>query len=135
MLELDTDKVCHLVIKARELDAQIDVVEPNYGSDAIDNGFRQVLEAYADDATFHELKEAVDNMNVDEQCRLVALTWVGRGDYTADEWENALLRAARKGHTRHTALYLLGTPLLPDYLQAGLTAFGFSCDDMEKHHH
>jgi hypothetical protein len=91
-----------------------------------------VLESYADDATFDELKEAIDDMNVDEQCELVALTWVGRGDFSKDEWEEAL-QAAREAHNDHTAAYLLGTPLLPDYLEEGLAAFDLSCQDFEYH--
>jgi hypothetical protein len=133
MPEMDLDKICYIVVKAREFDVKEDVVEPDYGSNAADDQFRQVLESYADDATFDELKEAIDDMNVDEQCELVALTWVGRGDFTKDEWEEALT-TARDAHNDHTAAYLLGTPLLPDYLEEGLAAFDLSCQDFEMGH-
>lgn len=133
MLELDTNKVCYIIVKAREFDAQTDVVEPDYGSDAIDDGFRQVLEAYADDPTFDEAKTAIDDLNIDEQYQLVALAWVGRGDYSVDDWDEALA-AAQDGHTKYTSLYLLGMPLLSDYLEEGLAAFGGSCEDFEMGH-
>lgn len=133
MLELDTNKVCYILLKAREFDAQVEIVEPDYGSDAVDDQCRQVLEAYADDPTFDEVKTAIDNLNVDEQCQLVALAWVGRGDYAAGDWEEAL-GAARDGRTDHTALYLLGMPLLSDYLEEGLAAFDHSCEDFEMGH-
>jgi len=130
MLELDRDKVCYIVVKARELDVQVDVEEPDYGSGAADEGFRQVLQAYSDDPTFDELKEAIDGLNIDEQCQLVALTWVGRGDYAAGDWQEALA-TARDAHSDHTALYLIGIPLLADYLEEGLAAFDLSCEDFE----
>lgn len=133
MLELDINKICYIIVKAREFDAQVEVSEPDYGSDAIDDGCRQVLEAYGDDPTFDEVKTAIDDLNIDDQCQLVALAWVGRGDYTGDEWDEALA-AARHGHTKHTALYLLGMPLLADYLEEGLAAFGGSCEDFEMGH-
>ena len=131
--EIDTAKVCYIVVRAREFEAQEDVVEPDYASDAIDDGFRQVLEAYADDPTFDELRTFIDGLNVDDQCRLVALTWVGRGDYAKGEWDEAL-GLARERHNERTSLYLLGMPLLPDYLEEGLAAFDLSCEDFEMGH-
>jgi len=68
---------------------------------------------------------------VDEQCELVALVWVGRGDHTAAEWSEAL-RLARQEHNDRTSEYLLGTPLLADYLGEGLSQFDLSCGEMEK---
>jgi len=133
MLEMDTDKICYIVVKAREFDAKEDVVEPDYGSNASDDQFRQVLESYADDVVFEELKSVIDDLNVDEQVQLVALTWVGRGDFSKDEWAEAL-KTARAAHNDHTAAYLLGTPLLPDYLEEGLAAFDLSCQDFEMGH-
>ena len=133
MLEMDQNKICFIVVKARQFDAKEDVVEPDYGSNAADDQMRQVLESYADDPTFDELKQVIDDMNVDEQCELVALTWLGRGDFTADEWKDAL-STARAAHNDHTATYLLGTPLLPDYLEEGLAAFDLSCQDFEMGH-
>jgi hypothetical protein len=133
MLEMDTNKICYIVVKAREFDAKEDAIELDYGSNAADDQFRQVLETHADDAVFDELKQTIDDMNVDEQCQLVALTWLGRGDFTADEWAEAL-STARAAHNDHTAAYLLGTPLLPDYLEEGLAAFDLSCQDFEMGH-
>jgi hypothetical protein len=131
--EIDRAKVCFIALKARELDAQEDVVEPDYGSNASDDGFVQVLEAYEDDPTFDELKAAIDGLNWDEQCGLVALTWVGRGDFEADGWDEAL-KLAQDQHTEHTALYLIGIPLLSDYIESGLSTFGMTCDDIDFDH-
>jgi hypothetical protein len=53
---------------------------------------------------------------------LVALMWLGRGDYALEEWEDAL-EFAEETYTDHTAEYLVGTPLLADYLAEGLQQF------------
>jgi hypothetical protein len=42
--------------------------------------------------------------------------------------------AARDRHNEHTAEYLLGMPLVADYLQQGLDALSISCEDIEKEH-
>ena len=62
-----------------------------------------------------------------------AIAWLGRGDYTADEWADAVA-AARERHSGPTSEYLLGIPVLPDYLEEGLAAFGLSCTDFEADH-
>jgi hypothetical protein len=133
MLELNTDTVCYIIAKAREFDVKVDVENPDDGSDSLDHDASAILEAYADDPTFDELKQVIDDLNIDEQCQLVALTWVGRTDFSALEWDDAL-EAARDAHTDHTALYLIGIPLLADYLEEGLAAFDLSCEgfDMER---
>jgi Protein of unknown function (DUF3775) len=58
----------------------------------------------------------------------VALTWLGRGDGTIDEWQELRAEAARV-HNRRTAAYLLGNPMLADHLKEGLAQFGCSCDE------
>jgi hypothetical protein len=132
-LQIGPDKVCFIIVKARELDAQEPVVEEDYGGNPIDEGFRGVLASYADDPTFQELRAFIEALNEDEQCELVALAWLGRGDYATDEWREALA-AARSRRTGPTAEYLLGTPLLGDYLEEGLAAFGLSCAEVERDH-
>ena len=59
---------------------------------------------------------------------MVALTWIGRGDFTADDWDEAL-RIATEEHNDRTAEYLLGMPLLPDYLEEGLSLFNLTYDE------
>jgi hypothetical protein len=56
----------------------------------------------------------------------VALAWVGRGTYEVSEWPQAL-DTARTERTNRTAEYLLGLPLLGDYLEEGLAAFDLDC--------
>ncbi len=130
---LDLDKVCFIVVKARAFDVQDGVVELDYGSNASDDQFRSVLEAHADDMTYAELTAAIDDLNEEEQCRLVALAWIGRGTYDGGDWEEALA-AATDGHTDRTATYLTSMPLLADYLEEGLAAFNLNCSDTDRAH-
>ncbi len=70
-----------------------------------------------------ELRELIGDLNVDEAAELVALVWIGRGDYAASEWAEALA-AARERPYRRTAKYLLGLPQLADWLEEGLEQIG-----------
>ena len=79
------------------------------------------LEDLADDPTQQELLQLIRDMDDDEQVNLVALAWVGRGTYDKSGWSEAL-KEARGAHNKHTAEYLLGLPLLGDYLEEGLAA-------------
>jgi hypothetical protein len=93
----------------------------------------EVLEDRPDDPVDQELVAFIEAMSEDEQVDLVALTWLGRGDGALEDWAELRAEAARV-HNRHTASYLLGEPLLSDYLEEALTAFGRSCEEYEKDH-
>ena len=70
-------------------------------------------------------------LNHDEQASLVALMWVGRGTYEAEEFDEAV-ETARAEHMNATVRYLMGMPLLSNYLEEGLEKMGFSVDDVES---
>lgn len=127
MLQIDPEKVCFIVTKAREFEAQEEPPDESSGENAADEDFRSVLLAYADDPTFDELVTFIEGLNEDEQAELVALAWLGRDDYTADDWKQAVQDAVDR-RTGSTAKYLLGLPLLPDYLESGLNQLGYSCE-------
>ena len=61
-------------------------------------------------------------MNDEQRARLVALAWLGRGTYDMGEWKEAIA-TAKSEHGRRAAEYLLGLPLLGDYLEDGLAMF------------
>ncbi len=128
MLAIDPDKVCHIIVKARAFDAKDVAVEEDYASNPADEDMREVLEDLGDDATYDEMREFINALNEDEQVDLVALAWVGRGSFAPEEWEEARAEA-RRAHNDRTAEYLLGMPLLADYLAEGLAAFGHSCEE------
>jgi len=133
MLDIDVGKVCYIIFKSRELFAKEAPVEEDYASDPADEDMREVLEDFGDDPVYEELEGFIDSLSEDEQIRLVALAWVGRGDFSPDEWEEALAEATRaREESDSTARYLLGMPLLPEYLAEGLAGFGRSCDEGEE---
>ena len=132
-LRISPEKVCFVVVKARELDVQVAPSELEDGSNATDDDLAAILEDYAGNPTYEELRSFLEALNDDEVEDLLALTWLGREDYTIDDWDD-VLGEVRDVRERHTIDYLLGTPLLADYLEDGLAAFGISCDEFELGH-
>ena len=94
-------------------------------------GFVSWDQDFADDPTRAELASFINRLNVDEQVHLVALVWIGRGTFSADEFDEAV-QTARDERVNTTARYLLGMPLLADYLEEGLEKLGISLEDAEK---
>ena len=130
-LNINPETVGFIIIKAREFDAKVEPVEPDPGSNPADDDEREILEDYADDPTLEELRGAIDSLDDDEVIDLIALAWVGRGDFDVAEWPQALAQA-RATRDAHATDYLIGTPLLADYLQEALAALGYSLEDFEK---
>src|SRR5271169_3933213 len=115
-LAISPDKVSYIITKAREFDVKDVVTDPDSSSNASDDGMLSVLEDHGDDPVVAELRAAIFGLNVDEQVDLVTLAWLGRGDGGIDEWDDLRAEAAR-AHNNRTASYLLGMPLLSDYLE------------------
>ena len=130
MPDISTEKICFIIVKARELAVKVAPQELDEGSNPTDDGMQRILEDYADDPTREELKSFLAAQSDDELKELVALTWIGRGDYDSDEWDD-VLREIDDPRGKHTIDYLLGTPLLADYLEEALSQFGLSCQDVE----
>ncbi|MPZ10005.1 MAG: DUF3775 domain-containing protein [Kiloniellaceae bacterium] len=129
-LEIDPAAVCFLIAKARAFDAKVASADRDEVSQPGEDDMHDVLEDYGDDPVAEEIRGAIEDLNEDEQVELVAMIWVGRGDFSVTEWEEALT-AARERHTGPSAKYLLGMPLLGDLLEEGFTALGYSCLDYE----
>ena len=130
MPEINTDKVCFVVAKSRELLSE-DVGAPNDDSNPTDDGFAIVLTDAGDRPARRELVEFIEAFDADELDALVALVWIGRGDFERAEWPTALT-LARERREGDTAKYLLGIPLLPDYLEEALSVFDQSCASFEE---
>jgi len=132
-LTIATEKICFIIVKAREFDVKDEVTDPDDASNATDDNMISVLEDHSDDPVANEIRGFIGAMNEDEQIDLVALTWLGRGDGTIEDWHELRAEAAR-AHNKRTASYLLGIPLLSDYLEEALSLFDLSCDDVEMSH-
>lgn len=127
-LGISSEKVCYIIVKARQFEAKDVVADPDSGSNPTDDGVVSVLEDQPDDPVYDELMAFIAGLDEDEQVDLIALTWLGRGDASVEEWDDLRSEAARTRNER-TAAYLLGLPLLPEHLQEGLSQFGRSCED------
>ncbi len=128
--ELAVEKVCFIVVKAHEFDAAGG--EPSDdASNPSDDRFVSALTPANEETTRRELTAFINTLNEDEQTELVALLFVGRGEYSPEEWEDALAAARDRGDPP-TARYVLSEPLLGDMLEDGLSAFDLSCEDFEK---
>jgi hypothetical protein len=132
MLVIPLERLAFIIAKAREFDAEVPV-EPDAatGSDPPDDDERQVLLDTPDNPTEQELRDAIDGLGVLERQEVLALMWLGRGDYDAESWPEALRQAADTTNQNLTD-YLLGTPLLGDYLEEGASALGLSLEDFER---
>ena len=137
MITLDPDKVCSIILRARVFENHLPEDDDDPGSDIAHDELGAAEDQDDDEAgpdldgedgTREELMEEIDALAEDEQIELVALAWLGRGSYTVEEWKDALAEAAN-AHNDRTAEYLIGMPLLADYLEEGLAQFGISCSD------
>ena len=130
-LSIGPDTVRLLILKAKALNADIhdDYVDGGEHEVEFDGDWHDthhhdgLVEEEAENLTEKEFRALVGDLNVDEAADLVALAWLGRGDYEAAEWGTALV-AARDRVNRRTAGYLLGMPMLGDWLEDGLEAIG-----------
>ncbi len=131
MLETPLERLAFIIEKAREFDAETAPVDSDSGSNPSDDDDIKILEETSDNPIGEELATAIELLNDDQKTELLALMWVGRGDFEADEWKDALAQA-RQIHNWHETDYLIGTPLLADYLEEGLAVIGYPPEDYEN---
>ncbi len=129
-LAVNPETIGYIIILAREFHAKEQVSIPEEPLSSTSDWAMQVLADHMDDPTYNELKSMIDDLEPDQQVQLVALMWLGRGTYSTEEWDDALQEAG-DSWTNNTADYLIGTPLLSNYLEEGLTKLGYSTEDYE----
>jgi hypothetical protein len=130
-LTIDPDTVRLFILKAKVLNAGMseDLQDGNEHEVELDDQTHDghhhdgLAEEETEDLTAVELRELINDLNVDEAAELVAMVWIGRGDYEAAEWEEAVAEARQRGN-RRTATYLLGLPTLAEWLETGLEQIG-----------
>lgn len=128
MLNVSGESVCRLIELSRAFQAQQSDAFQDDTSDPIDEDAAiQRPAAHEDDISLAEFRTVIEDLEPDQQTEVVALLWLGRGDFQEAEWEEAK-RLARDEWTPNTADYLIGHPMLPEYLIAGLAVFGQQCD-------
>jgi hypothetical protein len=129
-LSISSEKVCFLIVKARAFDVQDVDTELDDGANAADDKMIDVLEESSDNPVEQEIRVFVAEMGEEEKADLIGLLRLGRGDGTMEEWE-AMRAEGFREHAGNVAAYLLGQPLISDYLEEGLSQFGFSCAEFE----
>jgi len=130
-IDIAPEKVAHVIIKAREYDAKVGAWNDNPEEGDAEEDPSAILEDFANDPTRAELAGFIGSLNFDEQANLVALVWVGRGTFEKEEFAEAV-ETARAERVNATAGYLLGIPLLSDYLEEGLEKMGYTVDEIEN---
>ena len=83
-LRISTDKVCYVVVKARQFDVKVAPEWLNGGSNPTDDGMTRVLEDYKDDPTLAELHSYLRAMNQDLGVGLRAADRIADDPLTAD---------------------------------------------------
>lgn len=134
MLEnLAIDQACFIVTTARGFHAKAEGVAPDSASNMGDDRAIEILADTEEDPTFAEIQGVLAALNQDARDELLALMWLGRGDFDIAEWSSALDQA-RTFETPDLTTYLLQHPLLADYLEEGLAEHGLSCLEEESGH-
>ena len=127
------ETICRLILRAKELEAQVPAEDPDDDPDDIDDlddeggETLSVLEDELNDGVEEEVQALLDDLAEDQLAEIVALAWVGRGTYDASEWDEAFEEANTLDNDEKID-ELMDMPLLPGHLEAGLAAFDYSCD-------
>lgn len=130
MLNINPETVCFIIEKAREFQAKEDIVFPETPLCAAGDWAQQILADHSDDPCLQEVIETVSDLEPDQQAELIALMWLGRGDYDLSEWQTAVRDAEESAEDiPEPGSYLLGHPLVANYLLDGLDQHGASCEE------
>ena len=128
------EKLCRLIIRARELEAQVPAQDPDEDPDNVDDlddeGEGQALSVLEDELNSgveEEIQAMLDDLADDQLAEMLALAWVGRGTYDVSEWDDAFAEASEiDGESAIDEL--MDMPLLASHLESGLAAFDYSCE-------
>lgn len=128
-LGLNPEKVCFIIVKAREWAAQARTGTPLDASNPIDDRDARALSDTAGGHPEDEMAALLDAMTEAEQLNLFALALIGRGSHEKENWREALEDARRAQMENTLAARLLDMPLLADHLEDGLNQWGQTCRD------
>lgn len=129
------DTLCRLILRSRELEAQVPAADPDEDPEDVDDlddegdQALSVLEDELNTGIEEEIQALLDELADDQLAETVALAWVGRGTYDTTEWDDAFTEASDLNADERVD-ELMDMPLLASHLEAGLAAFDFSCDGL-----
>ena len=127
------ETLCRLIVRAKELEAQVPAQDPENDADNVDDlddegdQSLSVLEDELNTSVEEEIQATLDDLADDQLSETLALAWVGRGTYDASEWDEAFAEANDLDPDGRLD-ELMDMPLLAGYLEAGLAAFDYSCE-------
>lgn len=127
-LHIRLETLCCIIALAREFQAKEEVVIPDTPSSPSEDWALQVLADHSEDYNLNQLRQSIGDMSERQRAELVALMWVGRGDYGIEEWEECVDQAIGDFSLR-ACEYILAHPMISDHLEEGLIAHGLSCED------
>ena len=128
------DSYCRLIIRAREMEAQVPAQDPDEdpsnvddtGDDDEGNATLSVLDDELNDVE-EEVQALLEDLAEDQLAECIGLAWVGAGTFEASEWDDAYAEARDLGeNVIIDELMNMGT--LSANLESGLAAFEYSCD-------
>ncbi len=122
-LSIPNDDLAQLIVRMRGLQAQEGEVDPDEGSNAIDDNAIDALQDSPDDLTRRQIMSIIRDYDDRQQAELVALLWTGRGDAEPEEWEQTVALAIER-KTLPTAVYLMRQPLGAEHMAEGLERLG-----------
>ena len=96
-----------IVEKARAFDVLVDTSSLGLGSCSVED----------------DLAEALNCLTDDELTKLLALLWVGRGNFDRESWHEAVVKA-REAKNKRIVRYLIDSPMLGFFLEEGLAEMG-----------
>lgn len=123
-MDISPNKVAFVIVRARELGAKVG----RWDTPSDDADADTILESRSSDGTERELASFIRGLNDDEKAALVAIMWIGRE--TFDDYDEAF-ETAKTDALAPTDRYLLGIPLLSDYLESGLETLGVDPSEFE----
>jgi hypothetical protein len=129
-LGISLEAVATIVDHARALQGK-EETDPEQASED-GNSEAALLQETPDDMTEESLRAFMSELNEDEQASLIALAWIGRGDYGPEDWEEARGLATERNDGRDVGDYLLAMDNLGDLLAEGVAACGFSIEEVER---
>jgi hypothetical protein len=128
------ETLCRLILRAKEMEAQVPAADPDEDPDNVDDfdddaedQALSVLEDELNSGVEEEMRATLDDLADDQLAEVLALAWVGRGTYDVSEWEDAFAEAS-ENDPESAIDELMDMPLLASHLEAGLSAFDYSCE-------
>ena len=128
MLNVNPDTVCRLIELAQAYHVREPAAFPDEGGNPVDDWSQEMLSDHDDNTSDDEFETTLADLDPAQQQEVVALLWLGRGDYALEEWDD-IVQQAKEQWSPETAQYLLSHPLLADQLREGLELHGYGCEE------